>query len=70
MVSQNGVLLTCSCSAHLNLEEFRYLLSEVGGKLRRPISIVETYTHGIDHPRLLPFTEGDYLKCFIVSVGN
>ena len=70
MVSQNGVLLTCSCSAHMNLEEFRYLLSEVGGKLRRPISIVETYTHGIDHPRLLPFTEGDYLKCFIVSVGN
>jgi 23S rRNA (cytosine1962-C5)-methyltransferase len=69
MVSQNGVLLTCSCSAHLNLEEFRYLLSEVGGKLQRPISILETYTHGIDHLRLLPFTEGDYLKCFVVKTG-
>jgi len=69
LLSREGILLTCSCSAHLALEEFRYLLSEVGGKLRRPISILETYTHGIDHPRLLPFTEGDYLKCFIVKKG-
>jgi 23S rRNA (cytosine1962-C5)-methyltransferase len=69
ILSREGALLTCSCSAHLTPEEFRYLLSEVGGKLRRPISILETYTHGIDHPRLLPFTEGDYLKCFIVKTG-
>lgn len=69
-LSENGILVTCSCSAHLTLEDFRYLLSEVGGKLRRPISILETYTHGIDHPRLLPFTEGDYLKCFIVALKS
>jgi 23S rRNA (cytosine1962-C5)-methyltransferase len=68
-LSKNGVLVTCSCSAHLTLEEFRYLLSEVGGKLKRPLSILETYAHGIDHPRLLPFTEGDYLKCFILEAG-
>ena len=66
-LAERGILLTCSCSAHLTLEDFRYLLSEVGGKLRRPISILETYTHGIDHPRLLPFTESDYLKCFILE---
>lgn len=67
LLARKGILVTCSCSTHLSLEEFRYLLSEVGGKLRRPLSILETYTHGIDHPRLLPFTEGDYLKCFIVN---
>lgn len=67
LLARKGILVTCSCSAHLTLEEFRYLLSEVGGKLRRPLSILETFTHGIDHPRLLPFTEGDYLKCFIVN---
>jgi 23S rRNA (cytosine1962-C5)-methyltransferase len=68
-LSKNGVLVTCSCSTHLTLEDFRYLLSEVGGKLRKPLSILETYTHGIDHPRLLPFTEGDYLKCFFAEAG-
>ncbi len=67
-LSRKGLLLTCSCSAHLTLEDFRYLISEVGGKLRKPLSILETYTHGIDHPRLLPFTEGDYLKCFVISL--
>lgn len=69
-LSRKGLLLTCSCSAHLTLEDFRYLISEVGGRLRKPLSILETYTHGIDHPRLLPFTEGDYLKCFILTVNN
>lgn len=69
-LSENGVLVTCSCSTHLTLEDFRYLLSEIGGRLRRPLSILETFTHGIDHPRLLPFTEGDYLKCFIVTLYN
>lgn len=66
-LSKNGILVTCSCSTHLSLDDFRYLLSEVGGKLRKPLSIIEAYTQGIDHPRLLPFTEGDYLKCFIIS---
>jgi 23S rRNA (cytosine1962-C5)-methyltransferase len=69
IVSEAGILLTCSCSAHLSLEDFRFLLSEAGGRSKRPIRILETYTHGIDHPRLLPFTEGDYLKCFIMEAG-
>jgi hypothetical protein len=29
--------------------------------------VLETYTHGIDHPQLVPFTEGTYLKCFIIK---
>ena len=69
-LSKNGILVTCSCSAHLTLEDFRYILSEVGGKLRKPLSILEAYTHGIDHPRLLPFTEGDYLKCFMLALND
>lgn len=68
-LTKNGVFVTCSCSAHLTAADFRYVLSEVGGKLRRPLSILESHTHGIDHPRLLPFTEGDYLKCFILEAG-
>ena len=68
-LSENGLLVTCSCSAHLSLEDFRYLMSETGAKLRKSLSILEIYTHGIDHPRLVPFLEGEYLKCFFISAS-
>ncbi len=70
IISENGVLVTCSCSAHLSIEDFRYILSESGGKARKILSILECYTHGMDHLQLLPFPEGEYLKCFILSVYN
>jgi 23S rRNA (cytosine1962-C5)-methyltransferase len=67
-LTEDGVLVTCSCSNHLTLEEFRFLLSEAGGKVRRGFKILETFTHGIDHPQSVPFTEGEYLKCFFLTV--
>lgn len=67
-LSEGGILLTCSCSAHLALNEFRFLVSEAGAKTRRVLTFLEVYTHGIDHPQLVPFTEGEYLKCFFIKV--
>jgi 23S rRNA (cytosine1962-C5)-methyltransferase len=67
-LTENGILVTCSCSNHLSLEEFRFLLSEAGGKARKSFKILETFTHGIDHPQSVPFTEGEYLKCFFLTV--
>jgi len=64
---ENGILLTCSCSAHLSLQDFRYLLVEAGGKAQKSLRFLETYIHGIDHPELAPFIEGEYLKCFIIA---
>jgi 23S rRNA (cytosine1962-C5)-methyltransferase len=66
-LTENGVLVTCSCSNHLTLEEFRFLLSEAGGKVKRGFKILETFTHGIDHPQSVPFLEGEYLKCFFLT---
>ncbi|HOJ71807.1 MAG TPA: class I SAM-dependent rRNA methyltransferase [Syntrophorhabdaceae bacterium] len=67
-INGGGILLTCSCSAHLGLEDFRYILSEAAGRAHRSFKILETYTHGIDHPQLVPFTEGSYLKCLILCL--
>ena len=67
LVREEGILLTCSCSAHLTPEEFRFVLSEAGGRTRRTLTLLESYTHGIDHPLLVPFIEGQYLKCLILS---
>jgi 23S rRNA (cytosine1962-C5)-methyltransferase len=66
-LTERGILVTCSCSNHLSLEEFRFLLSEAGGKVRGSFKILETFTHGIDHPQSVPFTEGEYLKCLFLS---
>jgi 23S rRNA (cytosine1962-C5)-methyltransferase len=68
LLPEEGVLLTCSCSAHLSPEEFRFLISEAGGRTRKTLKFLEAYTHGIDHSLLVPFTEGQYLKCFILSL--
>ncbi len=67
VLSPEGILLTCSCSAHLSLHDFRFLLSEAGAKTRRALTFLEVHTHGIDHPQLVPFTEGEYLKCFFLK---
>jgi len=66
-LSDHGVLVSCSCSNHLSLTEFRFLLSEAGARVRKHFHIIETYTHGVDHPRSVPFIEGDYLKCFFLT---
>ncbi len=66
ILSENGILITCSCSAHVSLQDFRYLLVELGGRVKKSLQVLETYTHGIDHPELAPFIEGEYLKCFFV----
>jgi 23S rRNA (cytosine1962-C5)-methyltransferase len=63
-----SILVTCSCSAHLSLPDFRYLLSESAGRAGKTVQIIETHTHGIDHPELVAYTEGEYLKCFILRV--
>lgn len=69
-LAPEGILVTCSCSAHLRFDEFRYLLSEAGLRAGRILTSLETYTHGIDHIQLVPFLEGEYLKCFFISAGS
>jgi len=68
IIKTGGILITCSCSAHLSLADFRYMLSEAAGRAGRTVQILETLTHGVDHPELVAFTEGEYLKCFIAHV--
>ncbi len=68
LLSPGGVLITASCSAHVTLSDFRYMLSESAGRARQTLQVLETYTHGIDHPELVAFTEGEYLKCIFAKV--
>lgn len=62
LLPEEGILVSCSCSHHISLSEFRMLLSETAGRADRVMQLVETWTHGIDHPELVPYMEGNYLK--------
>lgn len=69
ILPSSGVLVSASCSAHVTLSDFRYMLSESAGHTRRSLQVLETYTHGIDHPELVSFMEGEYLKCVFARVA-
>ena len=69
LLPAGGILVTASCSQHLSLVDFRHMLSESAGRAGRTVQILETYTHGIDHPELAAFTEGEYLKCIFALVS-
>ncbi|HSR89443.1 MAG TPA: class I SAM-dependent rRNA methyltransferase [Candidatus Udaeobacter sp.] len=68
LLPSDGVLVSASCSAHVSLSDFCYMLSESAGRARQTLQVLETYTHGMDHPELVAFTEGEYLKCLFARV--
>jgi 23S rRNA (cytosine1962-C5)-methyltransferase len=61
-LGSGGILVSCSCSSHLKMTDFRYMLSMCGRAAEKTFRILETYTHGMDHPELVAFMEGEYLK--------
>jgi 23S rRNA (cytosine1962-C5)-methyltransferase len=64
-----GILLTCSCSGVVGMDDLLGMLSQVAGHLRRPVQLLESYTHGADHPINLVMPETVYLKAVYCRVG-
>ncbi len=64
-----GILLTCSCSGAVGLDDFLGVLSQVTQRLHRPVQLLEVYTHSVDHPINLAMPETTYLKVVICCVG-
>src|SRR5437763_15525723 len=64
-----GVLLTCSCSGVIAMDDLLGTLSQVAQRLRRPVQLLEAYTHGVDHPINLAMPETSYLKAVFCRVG-
>ncbi len=69
LTAENGVLLTCSCSGPITLEEFRETVIDAGVKANKtPLRIFQEMEHGIDHPVLLAMPESRYLKALFCAV--
>jgi 23S rRNA (cytosine1962-C5)-methyltransferase len=65
LLAPGGYMLAASCSSHIDRRDFEDALVEAADKERRNLQILERFGAPPDHPRLLSFPEGDYLKVVI-----
>ena len=63
-----GILLTCSCSGVIGMDDLLGALSQSAQRLHRTVQLLETYTHGVDHPINLAMPETAYLKAVYCRV--
>ncbi len=67
LLEEDGWLLTCSCSHHLDDTLFRQVLLEAARAARRPMRVSEWAGEAADHPTLLAVPETHYLKCAVLQ---
>ncbi len=67
LLEPGGVLVTCSCSHHVNEATLLQILAEAALDARKTLRVLERRTQAADHPILLTVPETHYLKCLIVE---
>ncbi len=65
LVRPGGTLFSCSCSARVSDEAFAGAIAEAARKLGVALQLVEERHQPADHPILLSFAQGRYLKCLV-----
>ena len=65
LLNPGGVLVTCTCSYHMQQEMFLEVIAAAMLDARRRLQIVEVRGQSSDHPVLLGVPETHYLKCVI-----
>lgn len=65
MVKKNGFVASCSCSGLLEEEEFRDAIRKASLRNFSEIRSVLRGGHAADHPTLMQFPEGFYLKMYV-----
>ena len=64
-LSPDGVLVACSCSAHVTAEEFFDAVRRTAARSGRKFVELQTTRHAPDHP--VTFKEADYLKAVFLK---
>jgi len=68
LVAPNGILLTASCSHHIDRETFLDIIQDCSVKAGRRIKLLQFSGAAPDHPTLPSMPETHYLKCALFSV--
>jgi 23S rRNA (cytosine1962-C5)-methyltransferase len=66
-LEEGGVLITCSCSHHLEDDLFKQVLREASRAAHRPFRVLAWTGEAPDHPQLLAVPETHYLKCAVLQ---
>jgi 23S rRNA (cytosine1962-C5)-methyltransferase len=64
-LAPGGILATASCSARVTPEEFASAIREAAAKTHTELQLLEERRQPADHPVLLSFPEGRYLKFYV-----
>lgn len=67
-LSQGGLLLTCSCSQAVSLDDLQHAVRDAALSVGKQLQTLRTGGAGADHPVHLAFPEGNYLKWMLVRV--
>jgi 23S rRNA (cytosine1962-C5)-methyltransferase len=65
-LAPGGILLACSCSAHVSAKEFFEAVRSAASKSKRNFQELETAAHPPDHPAT--FQEAEYLKAIFIQL--
>jgi len=68
LLDSGGLLITCSCSQHIDENVFLNILTEAAADARCRAQVIEKRTQGKDHPFLLSMPETYYLKCIFLRI--
>jgi len=63
-----GLLVVCSCSGSVSLDEFTACLRDAAADSKRQVQILEVFQNGADHPVSIGAPEGNYLKVLFCRV--
>jgi 23S rRNA (cytosine1962-C5)-methyltransferase len=69
LLRSGGVLFTFSCSGLLSTPLFRKVVADAALDAGQEARVIADLGHGADHPLLLSFPEGEYLKGLAIRVG-
>jgi 23S rRNA (cytosine1962-C5)-methyltransferase len=64
-----GVLVVCSCSGSVSLDEFTACLRDAAADSGRHVQILEVFLNGPDHPVSIGAPESNYLKVLFCAVN-
>lgn len=70
MLPVGGILITCSCSYHVNEQDFHEMLLSAAADAGKRLWMIEKRGQAKDHPVLVSVPETSYLKCFICRVAD
>ena len=70
ILAPGGVLLTASCSFHVQLPQFLGMLEEAAGDSGRRVILQQVLSQGKDHPAVLTIPETGYLKGAVLNAAG